>query len=225
MIKRECPCGTPTRDRYLCYGCDHRLQGYLTDLEWLNGELHTALTRMVRMTERGEGGRSAETALVFNQTAAERIRLNRATLAAWAKLIADDTAAPRPVNNATRVLVDWLTHQLPEMITHREDVTAFLDEIRNCRNESQRIVDLPVNRSTFEAGPCPEDVEDHPCDGIVWAVIPRDPDKRPRLECRGCRSVWYAEQWERTGRRIVARAGKVSALNTRAVQELLTRIA
>lgn len=205
-MKRDCPCGTPTRDRFLCYGCGHRLEGYLTDLHDLNGELHTALTRMVRMSDRVDGGRSAEKPLVFNQAAAEAIRLIRSTLVAWIREIAEDTGTPLPQRATVTTLTDWLLSQLGEIIAHREDAPMLHDEIRFLRNRAQCVVDLPINRTTFEAGPCPEMVDGGPCDGIVWAVVPRDEDKRPRLECRnGCRAVWYAEQWHRTGERIAGR--------------------
>lgn len=220
-MKRDCPCGTPTRDRFLCYGCGHRLEGYLTDLHDLNGELHTALTRMVRMSERSDGGKSAETALVFNQTAAERIRLNRATMVAWVRIVAADTGTPSPVNTSTRILVDWLADVLPEIIAHREDAPAFLDEIRDCRDQSQRIVDLPVNRSTFEAGKCPEVGEAGPCDGKVWAVFPRDLERRPRVECRTCRTVWYGEQWTTLAKKM----GRKLPINPDAARALMGRIA
>lgn len=225
MSENRCVCGQPVADRYLCQGCEIRLHNNLTELVDLNHELHTALTRMVRISEKAEGGKSAETALEFNQTAAERIRLTRATLVAWVKVIAADTGTPNPTGTSTRALVDWLTHQVPDLAVHREDAKAFADEVRDCRNQSQRIVDLPVNRTAYEVGPCPEDTTEGPCAGKVWAVVPRDETRRPRLECRGCRVTWFGEQWHNVGRRILARGGRVIPVNAEAVKELMGRIA
>lgn len=221
----RCVCGQPVADRFLCEGCEVRLHNNLTELVELNSELHTALTRMVRMTERSEGGHSFEKPLVFNQTAAETIRLIRSTLVAWVRELHEETGTPLPQRATVNSLVDWLDAMLPEIVAHRQDVHTLDDEVRHLRHSAQRVVDLPINRTAYEAGPCPEGPDSDPCQGRVWFVAPRDEDKRPRLECRGCKMVWNGEQFDRVGRRILARKGQVPPISEEAFQKLLAKIA
>jgi hypothetical protein len=206
--EQRCACGQPVTDRYLCEGCEIRLHNNLTELVELNSELHTALTRMVRMTERAERGRSFEKPLMFNQKAAETIRLIRSTLVDWVRVLHKDTGTALPQRATVTSLVGWLDAQLPGVVAHREDSRILEDEIKHLRDEAQRTVDLPANRTTYQVGPCPEDLETGPCAGLVWAVIPRDETHRPRMECRSCKTAWFTEAWHSTARRILTRAGR-----------------
>lgn len=222
--ERRCVCGQPVTDRYLCTGCEVRLHNNLTELVDLNHELHTALTRMVRMTERSEGGRSFEKPLAFNQKAAETIRLIRSTLVAWVRELHEETATPLPLRATVTSLVDWMVAMLPEVVAHREDAHSLDDEIRHLRDEAQRTVDLPANRTTYSVGPCPEDLEEGVCPGLVWAVIPNDETRRPRMECRYCKQAWFAESWHSVGRRILARSGQVMQASPAAYEKLRAMI-
>lgn len=225
MSARPCPyCGVPVADGFLDEGCQIRLENNLTDLAELNGELHTALTRMVRMSERSEHGKSFEKPLVFNATAAETIRLIRSTLVSWVRELSDDTGTPLPRRATIRTLVEWLLPLVPEVVRHRADSSVLYDEIKHLRDTAQNVVDLPINRTVYEVGPCPEDLEDGPCPGKVWAVIPRDEEKRPRMECRSCKMHWYAEQWHNVGARIIQRKGEARRRDPASVQRLLDAI-
>lgn len=205
MTDNRCVCGQPVSDAFLCEGDRIRMENNLTELTDLNSELHTALTRMVRMSDRAEHGKSFEKPLVFNQRAAETIRLIRSTLVAWVRELAADTATPLPQRATVTSLVDWLLPLIPEAARHRQDSVMLWEEIKHLRDQAQNVVDLPVNRTAYEVGPCPEDSDNRPCDGKVWAVIPADETRRPRMECRCCKQVWYTETWHATARRILVR--------------------
>ena len=197
----RCICGTPLTDRYLCSGCEVRLHNNLTELVDLNGELHTALTRMVRMTERSQVGRSADKPLVFGQRAAETIRLVRYTLVEWVKRLAADSGTPLPANNAIHHLVEWLLHLLPEIATYRDDATVLYEEIQHLTRRARGAVDLQPRR--FALGPCPETVETgERCHGTVRVFIPVEDDQPGRVECGTCRTQWTGEQWPRLYTRI-----------------------
>ena len=221
MTARICICDTPIQDRYLCPGCTRRLTGYLTQIRDLNGDLHVALTRMVRMSDRGANSRSTAEPLVYGQQAAEQIRLIRTTLVSWVRLIADTGGLPLPEQVTIAALTGWLVSQLPAIVAHRDDATVLYDEVQHLRNTTQRVVDQPINRTCTQVGPCPEDTPDgNPCPGLTWAVIPRDRDQRPRIECRTCGTIWHAEQWATVGRRILARQGLTPSASPAAIRRL-----
>lgn len=201
MSENRCVCGQPITDRYLCQGCEIRLHNNLTELVDLNHELHTALTRMVRMSERGEGGRSAEKPLVFNQRAAETIRLIRTSLVSWVRELHEDTATPLPQQAAVQAMVEWLVPLLPEVAAHREDARELSDEIRHLARKAHGVVDLQPRQ--FALGPCPETpVEGERCPGRVRVFIPVEDDRPARVSCRTCRAEWTGEQWPRLYARI-----------------------
>lgn len=206
MTESRCVCGQPVRDRFLCHGDEVRLHNNLTELVDLNGELHVALTRMVRMSERSDGGRSAETPLVFSTRAAETIRLVRTTLVAWVRLLAAESGTPLPVNNSTRHLVEWMLDLLPDIATYREDAAVLFDEVRNLVREAHASVDLQPRR--FTLGPCPEMIAEtgERCHGSVRVHIPVEDDQPVRVGCRTCDTWSTGEQWPRLYARIAALA-------------------
>lgn len=199
---RHCICGQPVTDRYLCTGDEIRLHNNLTELVDLNHELHTALTRMVRMTERTQGGRSADKPLIFGTRAAETIRLVRFSLVEWVKTFAKDSGTPLPVNNAITNLVEWLLHLLPEIATYREDAPTLYEEIRHLTQKAHAAVDLQPRQ--FALGPCPETIPDtnERCPGTVRVFIPIEDDQLARVGCRTCKTQWTGEQWPRLYARI-----------------------
>lgn len=217
-------CGQPSPDSFICEGDLIRTHNRLTELQGLNSELHTALTRMVRMTELSDGGRSAEKALVFNARAAETIRLIRATLVSWVRELAGDTGTPLPLIVTVTSLTDWLLGLLPEF-RRRHDARLFNDEIRFLVTEATNVVDLPANRTVVPVGPCPEDPDGRPCPGQVKAIIPHIGSvTRPKLACKTCGMEWLPEQWLRVGKRIMHRMGTAQTFDEKAVSELMSRI-
>lgn len=200
--KRRCVCGAPLTDTYLCHGDEIRLWNNLTELVDLNGELHTALTRMVRMGERSEGGRSAEKANPFDVNAAETIRLIRTSLVEWVKTLAKDSGTPLPVNNAITNLVDFLLSLLPEICTYREDARELFEEVRHLTWKATKAVDLQPRQ--FALGPCPETIKEtnERCHGKVRVFIPVEDDQPGKVRCRTCETEWTGEQWPRLYARI-----------------------
>lgn len=226
-------CDTPAAESQLCTGCYNRTKWRLEELHLNTLELHTAMQRQVRMTERGDGGKSAETALYFNERAAATIHLIRTTLVSWVRTIADDTGAPLPQRITTSDLTDFLLAALTEFRI-RPDAGLFADEIRHITDESIVVVDLPVNRSVIPVGPCPEDEGDNtegangtslaPCPGTIRAIIPNNAEQRPVMRCGTCRTEWFAEQWHTVGKRIIARQGRKIQMDPDAARRLLSQL-
>ena len=176
----------------------------LTELVDLNGELHTALARMVRMGERTEGGRSAEKANPFDIQAAEAIRIIRMSLADWVRDVAKTTGMPLPVNSATANMVNFLVAALPEMAAHQQEVQLLAREAKHWCWKARQAVDLQPRR--FALGPCPETIPEtgEQCHGTVRVMIPVEEELPGRVTCRTCESEWTGEQWPRLYARISA---------------------
>jgi hypothetical protein len=97
-----------------------------------------------------------------------------------------------------------------EMPTIRKHPAAgeLVDQITSAVQQAWQEVDRAVNRIRFFVGPCFEADEDgEHCPGEVWAFIPTEDARPPRMECRANPDHrWTSSQFYRAGKRIHDRA-------------------
>lgn len=208
MTQQQCTtgCGRPS-ERELCEHCLWTLEQALAELPALLDELSTTLSRQAVMTERSDGGRSAETPVPFHVEASAKLDDLRVFLVGWVRAIAEDNGDDLPADSL-RAMGRWLMARL-DIIAQHPAADDIWDEIVSATREAWRIVDRAANRTRFQVGPCPEVAEEDgaACPGEVWAFIPTHEASAARLECRSCGTRWETHQWLRAGRRILARQG------------------
>lgn len=169
------PCPTPGCTRtmpghlYACRACSTRLIRDLADVPSLASNLDTALARQSRIGERG-GPRGTETALPWDQRAAEASAVLRSALVGWVRvLLVDADRPPGPVCRACHhpscawidattspadtmpELAHWLLRQRARLLAHPA-VPEAVDEITDAVRQARRAIDLPPGR--IYAGPC-----------------------------------------------------------------------
>lgn len=206
-MSQECStgCGRPMRDtRQLCDQCVWVLERALAEMPALLDELSTTLTRQAVMSERSDGGRSAETPVPFHVEASDKLDDLRTFLVGWVRDIAETYEQDYPPDTL-RAMSRWLLARL-DIIAQHSAASDIWDEIVGVTRDAWRLVDRAANRTRFEVGPCPEVAEEDgaQCPGEVWAFIPTHESSAARLECRSCGTRWETHQWLRAGKRILA---------------------
>lgn len=205
----------------LCRKHAGKLADTLREVPALVNDLTITITRQDRLSAESMGRSTAEAPLAWNEHAsATAIDLN-ATINAWALAVhqqhpdPDDPLTPTryPAHDTTRV-ARWLHRHHPQLIAHPDAGQAFSD-LTTATRRAREAVDYPYIRTRFMVGPCPEDVDNHPCDGEVWAHIPVDETKPSLMRCTNterCGAVWNTSQWLRAGARIVRRQAQIVAM-------------
>lgn len=169
-----CPqCGDPIADTgYLCHECTDTLGKRLARTSHYVGDLQTVI---VRRSDMGLGGRSAESPLDFDWNASDGSWALDNTVTTWARHIAesrgidvhDDLRPLGPVCSAckhetciasrnwcshpTAVAMRWLATQVG-WLAHRPEGVEGFDELGAIAGYLERMVDRPM--PTVYAGPC-----------------------------------------------------------------------
>lgn len=115
---------------------------------------------------------------------------------------------PAPV--AVLQAAHLLRSEMPAIRKHPA-VDEMLDQIESAIQQAWSTVDRAANRTRFPVGPCPEADEDgvH-CIGHIFAFIPTEDERPPRMECRANpEHRWTSIQWLKTGKRILDRAAQI----------------
>jgi hypothetical protein len=151
-VSIPCPiCLSPTRDGLVDRACTNAVLKDLASLpEWM-AELDLQLTRQGQLGT-GNGGRGAETPLVFDSRSSETRDLIVNTVGTWVRDMAEtyaDTEDPGPDMAAWCA---WLVRRI-ERIRGHQAVRPMADELRHCVVLAIQAVDLPQVRLT--CGPCP----------------------------------------------------------------------
>lgn len=225
-MSNECQrCGRPVQDATICNLCTHDLERALGDIPALTEELDTTLSRQAKFSQANDGGKGADTPVVFHEAASDIYWELRNKLIGWTKLHAEETAAKNPtqgpackhclhitcstIRRQRRPLpADTLTamsrHLLGrvEWFRHHELAAEMVDDIREPVHRLAHIIDRPQWRS-FPIGPCPEQEDGEDCPGEVRAFLPTDETQAPTLLCQVCGKDWPTIEWLRTGRRIL----------------------
>jgi hypothetical protein len=167
------------------------------------------------------------------RTAADALHSQRSLLVSWVRLVMDDNPGlPMPADSIAS-LSGHLSHWMPLLRRH-EAAGEFVTELQALVDEIMVVIDTPENRTRILVGPCPETLVEHlenqadrefSCPGQVEAIVPHDEVKRPKMVCRYCKAEWMAEQWLRTGTRILRKQGRTPPLDPEAAREFLARVA
>lgn len=197
MTAQLCGCTRPTRQGHtLCNACINELEKHLAEMNWLNNELDTTLTRTKGIDYNRVGGRSSETALPWNDLASRarhhlKTELTHTFRLLWA------TGDPIPTNDIVSIAA-WLLTRL-DTITRRDDAETIADQITHASNAARTVVFAKPEKKIF-VGRCEGRIEDDgyeivelPCEGEILA-----PEGSLDGECDRCgRSYDAAEQTNR----------------------------
>lgn len=207
MTLRPCAnCGRAMTDQaIICHGCTNTLRRQLTELPWLASELEITLIRDTQIGDR-QPGRSAVTALPWNETASATLRELAAIVELWCQLAQADAGA-RPHDDTVQGHAHAIRDVIHDLRAH-DAAGDLAGEIADVHRRSRHVIDHPEDRSRVPVGPCPEEYpDDHgqraACPGNVIAHYPVD--DRPYLACTSCQAQWPPEQWPRIGRLMQSR--------------------
>lgn len=204
-------CGSPTGDDGgLCRTCTFKLEADLREVHaYLWDELQTTITRQDKLMPTSDRPSGGDRPLGWNEHASQVAWELEATINAWCLDVSRigqderDLLSGIPQHDVPE-LARWLVRNMHTLRQHPEAGTCF-EEIVDAIRRGRRAIDRPENRTRFQVGPCPEQVEDGACDGEVWAYIPTSEDKISFMRCQSCGAEWDTTQWLRVGRRMIAR--------------------
>jgi hypothetical protein len=164
-----CPsCGRKVPDWLLCTSCTRILEGNLKALPELMRELRTTYTRQSQAGT-GNGGKGAETALVFDENAATIQDEVINAIGTWIRELSmgDDNVASN-----MRAWCNWLTDRINRIRGHAA-ASEIADEIADCVKRVRRAIDRPADR--LYCGKC--DI----CQTGLWAKASDDV-----VTCQSC---------------------------------------
>jgi len=204
-VSLPCPVATCHRDMpgtaTICGACSAELGRALQSVAWLAEQLDVTLSRQ---TSKTGGGRSAETPLPFDPRASEAAYVLRSTLAAWTRVLAEQTGDPRP-EDSCESMAAWLSERLSWLVRHPEATEAH-GEILAAVRDAQRTVDRPAERAF--AGWCD-------CGAALYAR-----PGAPLVKCRHCDADPYQvatlrEQMLQQAEDVLATATEIARAATR----------
>lgn len=201
MSELSCPvCFHPVRDGLVCRVCTGHIRKDIEALPGWMAELDLQLTRQGQLGT-GNGGRGAETPLVFDVRSSETRDLIVNTVTSWVRDMQETYADDMDPGTDMESWCAWLVERIHRIRGH-QDVEHMAGEMRHCVHLAIQSVDLPQLR--LPCGPCPT------CGKPVSAPIGADEGK-----CRAC-------AWEGVDSRVPADHSLPSVL-TRAREALVTR--
>ncbi|MEE6295181.1 hypothetical protein [Georgenia wangjunii] len=171
-------------DHYVSATAVRRLQRNLEDLAGLMSDLDDAVGKRLRFSDPGDGGKSSDTPLPIDLTAADAAYASRQTLLVWVDQVASirGHAVPSSWAAVGRYLAgaaDWLSR-------HPDGPQAF-DEILDALSIARRTIDRPAERKY--AGACGALIDDEGldaiCDGELYARA-----GKATVECPRCGTVY-----------------------------------
>jgi hypothetical protein len=228
-----CPsCGRKVPDWLLCTSCTRILEGNLKALPELMRELRTTFTRQSQAGT-GNGGKGAETALVFDENAATIQDEVINAIGSWVMVFElgqgdlwtyQTMCVCLPpfarckllhikvylVANSMQAWTDWLLQRINRIRGH-DKASMFADEIADCVKRVRRAIDRPADR--LYCGKC--DI----CQSGLWAKASDDV-----VTCQSCAGMVppIISSVLVTGRRDAMLEQATESLATRA--EILTAV-
>lgn len=167
-------CGAPVHDAYICRRCTSVLADdlivYTRASTSLVDELTVTATRQARMTRPGDGGRSSERPLPFDERASTIL----ADDAAWlsSACVAFGAPALLVVETSPGVCAEWLWRHVERIATYPHAIGFAHDAARRAKR-AVRAIDRPPG--TWYAGRCIE------CSHDLYAA-----EGAGVVECRSC---------------------------------------
>lgn len=201
MSDLRCPvCLHPVRDGLVCSVCTSHIRKDIEALPGWMAELDLQLTRQGQLGT-GNGGRGAETPLVFDVRSSETRDLIVNTVTSWVRDMQETYADEADPGLTMESWCAWLVERVHRIRGH-QGVEHMAGEMRHCVRLAIQAVDLPHLR--LPCGPCPR------CGKPVSAPIGADEG-----QCRAC-------AWEGVEVTVVADHSLPSVL-VRARDALVTR--
>ena len=207
-LEPKCPsCGSRVPDWLLCRSCTDRLERDLTALPELMRELRTTYTRQSQAGT-GNGGKGAETALVFDENAATVQDEVINTIGTWIREM--DLGDTQNLAPNMRAWCRWLLDRINRIRGHAAG-GELVDEIADCVKRVKRAIDRPADR--LYCGKC--DV----CQADMWARQGEDD-----IICQTCKNALpsVVSSYSVDVRRSAMLAAAADSLATRS--EILTAV-
>lgn len=201
-------CTRPVQDAKVCAWCGRDLERALANVPMLEVELDIAIARQQRFTPQSDGGKGANTPLVFNDRASEVYWTLRNILVGWSKFYAEECRADLPAD--TLAAMSRFLLKRAEWLRHHDLALDAIEEIVGAVRDAAQAIDTPANRATFAVGPCPEMSEAGNCVGEVRAFIPASEGKPAWMSCGECGKRWAPWEWLRAGKRILERHAELA---------------
>lgn len=164
----ECDtCTRPTVDTgYCCHDCTQRLDKALAFVAECSGELDTVITRQSKGAP-AVGGRSAESPLPFNATAAEAGWSVWNTFVAWCRDIIERRGLSKPDDDSLDAMAVWLRANLAWLRCQPIAAEAFDELTYACWLFKAAIDSKP---DLVYVGPCGAATEDGQCEHDLRAA-------------------------------------------------------
>lgn len=187
MTQRCVICQRDHRDSLACRSCIDGLIGDLRAIPDLLAELETTQCRQDRLG--ADGGRSAETPLVWREKASEAGYVLRNTIATWARDLWDTNGTgPFVVASDTASLSRFLV-RYPSWLAVHPAIDELADEVHYAVTLTRRVIDRPQDTRVF-LGRCDLGDPDNPaCDQELHAY-PWQED----LDCPACGGSWNVDE-------------------------------
>lgn len=180
-----CKCGRPTKDD--AYVCENELDEFaraLGEVTWIDEELETTITKQ-RASTSGDGGRGAETPILFNVAASQARDTLRHELALLVRFCAEegvrasDPAEGLPDDNII-AMSRWLLWRV-DGLAFNDMAEEFIASIASAVTACQKAIDTPPERRY--AGPCSE------CSKDLYHL-----PGATEVKCSGCGSTWLVDE-------------------------------
>lgn len=218
----------------ICPRCERQTSHALGDQVSHFHDLVTALTRMVHMDAPNNGGRSSHgldwarigdrfldeitpeeverliAAAPPNQPAAKALHAQRSLLVSWCRLMVEEGIAGYPARNSIGVMSCHLEANLKHLHTHAAAGDLVI-EVRDLVKQIVRAIDTPELRKLEVPAPCVVTVNGIPCNGKVWAYLPKERDQFCYMRCRDCGTDWPGESWAKIGHLMIQKREKLES--------------
>lgn len=184
----NCKCGRPTKDdAYVCENELDDLARALGEVTWLDEELETTITKQ-RASTSGDGGRSAETPILFNVAASQARDNLRHELALLVRFCAEegvrasDPAEGLPDNNII-AMSRWLLWRV-DGLAFNDMAEEFIASVTGVVARCKQVIDRPPD--SWFAGPCNAEL----AEGVLCGRDMYATRSSGSVECRGCGSSY-----------------------------------
>lgn len=139
---------------YVCNSCIDKLAYLIAVLPSRWRELQRVITKQVSFGGSNNGGKSADTPMMFNTHASDLAWTITNTLTTWVRHVQEERgvcAYPELSGDAVMPMALWLYKAVPWLATRQEGAEA-IDELIYCLSRMSGVIDRPADR--WYAGPC-----------------------------------------------------------------------
>ena len=180
-------CHRPHRGSFACGSCIGRLQADLRAIPDLLDELETTRCRLDNLGS--DPGRSAETRMVWSETASEAGYVLRNTITTWARdLWHLNGTGPFVVPGDTASLSRFLL-RYPTWLAQHPAIDELADEIASAVKLARRAIDRPADTRVF-LGRCNlDDPTNGDCVEELHAYR-----SQTEVECSNCGAIWQVSE-------------------------------